>query len=257
MTSDRPPEKLLALQQRFAGHLRDPDGVAAPEGLEERRLAIYRRLFFNNLNNLFARNFPVIRKLFDQTAWDAIIRDFMIVHRSTTPLFTEIGSEFVNYLQNTRKAEADDPPWLAELAHWEYLETCVRLAEADPQAVQVTTEPDLLEGIPVANPTLRMARYAWPVNRISPDYRPSQPEPEPLLLAVWRHRNDRVGFMKLNTLAAHLIDRIQSADGQTGRSLLETIAEQIAQPAPKVIAAGRDLLESLHQREVLLGSRAS
>lgn len=254
MSGNRPPEKLLALQQRFAGHLRDPDGVAAPEGLEERRLAIYRRLFFNNLNNLFARNFPVIRKLFDQSAWDAVIRDFMIAHRPTTPLFTEIGSEFVDYLQNTRKA-ADDPPWLAELAHWEYLETCVRLAEADPQAVQVTTEPDLLEGIPVANPTLRLARYAWPVNRIGPNYRPSQPEPEPLLLAVWRHRNDRVGFMKLNTLAAHLIDRIQSADGQTGRSLLETIAEQIAQPAPKVIAAGRDLLESLQQREVLLGSR--
>jgi uncharacterized protein len=132
----------------------------------------------------------------------------------------------------------------------------VRLAEADPQAVPVAADTRLLEGIPVANPTLRLAQYAWPVNRIGPEYRPQQPESGPLLLAVWRLCNDRVRFMKLNALAAHLIARIQAADNQTGRRLLETIADQIAQPAPQVIAAGQDLLDNLHQREVLLGSRA-
>ncbi|MEN1729203.1 MAG: DNA-binding domain-containing protein, partial [Pseudomonadota bacterium] len=67
--NEKAPERLLELQRRFAGHLRDPDNVPPPEGIEDRRLAIYRRLFFNNLSNLFARNFPVIRKLTEDDDW--------------------------------------------------------------------------------------------------------------------------------------------------------------------------------------------
>jgi len=40
-------------QYAFAAHLRDPDNVPAPEGIEERRMAVYRELFFNNLFSRF------------------------------------------------------------------------------------------------------------------------------------------------------------------------------------------------------------
>jgi len=42
-------------QYAFAAHIRDPENTVAPEGIEDRRIAIYRTLFFNNLNNLLAR----------------------------------------------------------------------------------------------------------------------------------------------------------------------------------------------------------
>jgi hypothetical protein len=35
-------------QYEFAAHIRDPEKNAAPPGIEDRRLAIYRDLFFNN-----------------------------------------------------------------------------------------------------------------------------------------------------------------------------------------------------------------
>jgi uncharacterized protein len=252
---EQPPKRMLEAQRRFADHLRDPQGKAAPEGIEVRRIAVYRRLFFNNLRNLFARNFPVIRKLYGDSDWDTIIRDFMIHHRPSTPLFTEIGQEFVDYLENTRDAGHDDPPWLAELAHWEYLETTVRLHAADIDAVEVASETDLLDHCPVLNPTLAIGQYQWPVHRIGPDFRPDTPESSPVLLATYRRRDDKVAFMKINALTAHLLSNLQSADHQPGRSVLESIAEDINQPAEQVIESGTQLLTTLHHRQIILGSR--
>ena len=39
-------------QYEFAAHLRDPENVPAPDGIEDRRMGIYRELFYNNLNIL-------------------------------------------------------------------------------------------------------------------------------------------------------------------------------------------------------------
>ncbi|MEM7054836.1 MAG: putative DNA-binding domain-containing protein, partial [Pseudomonadota bacterium] len=93
-----PPERLAALQKQFADHIRDPDAHPAPAGIEERRLVIYRRLFFNNLSNLFGKNFPRVRAIVDNERWKEMIRAFMDLHRSTTPLFPELGREFVRFL---------------------------------------------------------------------------------------------------------------------------------------------------------------
>ena len=37
-------------QLQFANHLRNPDRFPAPQGIEERRLLVYRDLFFNNIS---------------------------------------------------------------------------------------------------------------------------------------------------------------------------------------------------------------
>jgi len=39
-------------QRRLTAHLRDPEANPAPEGVEDRRLGIYRRLVFGNLSRL-------------------------------------------------------------------------------------------------------------------------------------------------------------------------------------------------------------
>ena len=60
MSSDTAPEALARLQTSFAAHIRDPQNVAAPEGIEDRRMSVYRNLFFNNICNLLSSNFPVL-----------------------------------------------------------------------------------------------------------------------------------------------------------------------------------------------------
>ena len=43
------PERLNRLQMEFAAHIRDPENHAAPGGIEDRRLKIYSKLFFSNM----------------------------------------------------------------------------------------------------------------------------------------------------------------------------------------------------------------
>ena len=113
------PEALRAQQFALAAHIRDPAGHAPPPDIEDRRMAIYRELFFNSLQGLLAANFPVIRKLLGSEGWEALVRDFYREYRCRTPLFTEVSREFIQYLQLRAEAGRGDPPRLLELAHYE------------------------------------------------------------------------------------------------------------------------------------------
>lgn len=252
--ADTPPERLVEMQRRFAGHIRDPQAAPAPDGLEDRRLAIYRRLFFGNLDNLFAKNFPVLRAILDDARWKALIRRFMIEHRPSTPMFTEIGREFVRFLDAT--GIEDLPPFAPELAHWEYLETRVRLAEADPNAVAADAAGDLLAGCPVLNPTLEIAQYRWPVHEIGPERQPETPPDQPTILAVWRRSNDRSGFLRVNQVTARLLALTGQQPELVGRKLLEAIAVEMGALEPEaIVRSGHDMLRRLLEREVILGTR--
>lgn len=252
MKDPKPPARLLETQRSLTAFLRDPESAEPPPGVEARRLAIYQRLFFNNLSNLFRRNFPVVRRLHSDDAWNAMIRDFMRHHRPHTPLFTEIGEEFIAYLEHTRVPQESDPAWLPQLAHWEYQETLARLDPADPNSVEFNQQANLLDELPIINPTLRLAHYQWPVHQIGPKFLPDQPAP--CWLAVWRCRDDEVRFMKINALTARLIESLAAADeNSTTATCLAGIAGELGQPEHKVLKAGGRLLDSLRQREVVLG----
>ena len=98
------------LQARFTAHLRDPQGATPPAGVEPRRVAVYARLLFNNIDALLSKCFPVLRAITSEADWQALVRDFLAEHRSRTPLFPRIPQEFAHYLANARGG-CDDPPY--------------------------------------------------------------------------------------------------------------------------------------------------
>ena len=112
-------------------YIRDPDANPLPDGIPPRRMAIYTELFFNNINDQLSGNFPVLRQITNDHHWRALVRDFMRRHRSTTPLFTAVGQEFLDYLQHEREPAADDWPFMLELAHYEYVELAVAIGDDD------------------------------------------------------------------------------------------------------------------------------
>lgn len=246
-----PPERLAALQKRFADHIRDPSGHPAPEGVEERRLAIYRRLFFNNLSNLFARNFSIVRRIVPDEHWRELIAAFLAEHRSTTPLFPEIGREFVRFLADHPERH-EQWPWLAELAHWQFLNTVVRNAEDDPADVFLATDGDPVDGRPRLNPTLQLAAYRWPVHAIRAD-RPA-PKAASTVLAVWRNADDRLERLQINAVTARVLELLKEDPACTGRLALERIAAELSHRDPAaLIEHGRTLLSDLQTRGLILG----
>jgi len=243
-------------QLELANYLRDPDHRPSPSDIEPRRLAIYRDLIFNNVESLLAGNFPVTRNILGEEAWRAIIRDFFIRHRATTPLFLELAQEFLEYLQDEREETPRDPPFLLELCHYEWVELAVHTSDEKTNADGADPNGDLLHGCPIVSPLAWNLSYRFPVHRISPDFQPSEPDPEPIHLVVYRNRQDGIEFLEINAVTQRLLQLLQENPDWTGLRVMTRISEELQHPRPKqVITAGNQLLDDLRDRNIILGAR--
>ena len=119
-----------ATQLDFAAHVRNPDANPVPTDVESRRMAIYVELVFNNIDKFLSTTFRVTAAILGPDRWRARVRDFIDRHTSTTPFFQEIPQEFLAYLDAEGRQE-DDPPFLLELAHYEWVELAVDLDDAE------------------------------------------------------------------------------------------------------------------------------
>ncbi|MFC3549914.1 DUF2063 domain-containing protein [Lysobacter cavernae] len=245
------PERLRAQQFALTRHLRDPQASPAPAGIEDRRLAIYRDLLFNNIEGLLSGNFPVICKLLGETRWKALVRDFYRDHRCHTPLFPEIAREFLRYLEDRGDA---GPPFLLELAHYEWVELALQIFDVD--AVEADPTGDLLDDAPVLSPLAWPLAYAWPVHRIEPGFQPKQPPASPTLLLLRRETDGQVRFSELSPLAFRLVQRLHESPGSSGRQHLHALAAEAgSNDNAAFVEQGHTLLEQMRGSGVVLGTR--
>ncbi len=253
--AERP--KFQEQQYAFAAHIRDPQNVPAPAGIEERRMAIYRELFFNNLNSLLSNMFPVLTKLHSNEHWRRLVRKFMQRHQATTPYFLQLPAEFLDFLQNEYEPGPDDFPFLAELAHYEYIELALSISEETNDPDGVDPEGDLLAGVPVKSTLAWIYAYEYPVHRISTDFLPDAPAAQPVYLAVYRDNTDKVGFLELNAVTAGLLNAIGENDaGDSGEALLRRLAAEINFPDPDAfIAHGLGAMQEMRSLDILTGAR--
>jgi len=259
MTSVAPPDAALRAQQdALAAHIRDPENVAAPAGVEERRLKIYRELFFNNVEGLLAGNFPVLRRIYGDDGWRTLIRAFYRDHDCHTPLFTELAREFLRYLDERAASDAgqDDPPWLRELAHYEWVELALQISEARLEDIAFDPDGDLLAGEPVVSPLAWPLAYAWPVHRIGPDFRPDVAPDTPTLLMLRREADGTVSFHALTPLTFRLLQRLEEAPDLSGREQLVALAAEAgATDVDAFVADGAALLARMREEGTVPGIR--
>lgn len=244
-------------QYAFAAHIRDPANTIAPPGIEDRRMAIYRDLFFNNLYNLLGTFFPVIRKILTDNQWRHAIREFMRVHRAKTPYFLQLPEEFLAFLQEEYTSLDDDYPFLSELAHYEYAELALRVAEDVSEPDGINPQGDFLAGIPVKSELAWAFAYRFPVHRISVDYQPKEVPEQPTWLVVYRRSNDTVGFLEQNAVTAALLEAIENnPQEENGESILRSLAVRIGYADPDaLIEHGVAALQEMRQLEILVGTR--
>ena len=244
-------------QYAFAAHIRDPENVAAPDGIEPRRMAIYRKLFFNNLYNLLGTFFPVLRKIHSDDQWHRFVRGFMQHHQAQTPYFLQLPEEFLDYLQNKFESSDDDFPFLLELAHYEYAELALSVSEDETDLSGVDPNGDLLANAPVKSALAWSYAYHYAVHRISPGSLPTGPEDHPVYLALYRGSDGDVGFLELNAITAALLDAIEfNEDRLSGEQLLRALADKIDYPdADALVAHGAEALLEMRQLEILSGTR--
>ena len=253
MSSER---RLEELQRRFAAHLRDPTTAPAPEGIEQRRLQVYRELFFDNVSGLLAGTFPVLHTTLGADRWARLVRDFYRDHHCRTPLFLEVPREFVDYLADQREAQPGDAPFLYELAHYEWVELALAIDEQDLASVVADRSGDLLAGVPVLSPLAWPLAYRFAVHELGPEYQPDEPPAQPSFYIARRDRRDVVGFMRVNAVTLRLVERLQQDPQRTGLAHLEALAGELPQLArDSVLSGGAAALREMLDADVVLGTR--
>jgi hypothetical protein len=244
-------------QYAFAAHLRDPANVPPPAGIEDRRLAIYRSLFFNNLYNLLGTMFPVLKKIHTDDRWRYLIRQFMKQHKAETPYFLKLPEEFLAFLQDEFEPDSNDFDFLTELARYEYAELALSVATLDNDLSNIDAEGDLLSAIPVKSELAWTYAYRYPVHRISPDFLPARPTEQPVYLSIYRGSDDKVRFLELNAVTAALLEAIaNNSENMNGEELLQALAETIHYPdVGALLQHGAAAMQQMRQFEILIGTR--
>lgn len=241
-------------QFEFTANIRDPENTQTPDGVEERRMKIYRELFYNNIEGFISSTFPVLKSIYSEHNWHAMVRDFFIKHRCQTPLFLEVSQEFLSYLQSERKPQAEDPAFLLELAHYEWLELALMITDEELKIEKTDPNGDLLQNHPVISPLAISLSYQFPVHKIGVDFMPDSCPPEASHLIVYRNRNDKIEFMEVNPVTARLMQLLNENENQNGQQALQQIATELQSDDPDfIISAGHQALQELQQQGILLG----
>ena len=244
------------IQKEFAAHLRDPEHAPAPSDLEDRRMDIYRGLFYRNIQNFVANAFPVLRKLYNNDNWHKMVKEFFANHQSKTPYFKDISYEFLLYLQNERESQPEDPAFIKELAHYEWIEIHLTFLDIEPDLTNIDVTGNLLKGVPVLSPLAQLHSYNYPVHKIKPSFQPEHPSEQPTFLMIYRNNEDKVGFMELNPITAMLVGLIENNETKTGQELLDEIVKTINHPNPEIVyEGGEKTLIQLLANDILLGTK--
>lgn len=238
------PEKLQSFQQEYALYLRDPKNTKRPTGVPARESKIYEELLFNNICGFIDACFPVAKTLFTEKRWKKFCRSFFRDWQSHTPYFSKIPEQFVKFIQS-KHTELRVPGYLPDLLHYEWLELEVETA-VDAKNGTISSRRISL------NPSVRYARYHWPVHQISKTYRPRKAVPTVLL--VHRDSNDEVKFLEINEITAQLLD-ILAAGAKTGNEAIKHLSKRLGYASPEpLLIHGHTLLADLLKQEILQGN---
>ena len=243
-------------QYEFTAHIRDPEKNPKPEGIEDRRMAIYRELLFNNIEGFIASGFPIIRKIYNDENWHNMIRDFFSRHKSHSPYFLEISQEFIDYLQNERVPQSEDPAGLIELAHYEWVELALHVSDENISMDNIDANGDLLKQRPVFSPLAWPLVYQFPVHTMGPENLPDEAPEQATYLVVYRNRNDEVQFLEINPVSARLIGLLQDNESYNGVDAIEHIIKEMNHPNPDIVRqGGLHALQELQQYGIILGTQ--
>ncbi|WP_333607733.1 HvfC family RiPP maturation protein [Arsukibacterium sp.] len=244
-------------QLMFANYIRSPDTQPPPEGIASERLQVYRELFFNNVCNFINNAFPVLARIYHSTPqyqaqWQALQQQFFSQYPCQSPYFLHIAEQFVDFVQNS-PLQGQHPPFLAELAHYEWAELYVGTVKDSTEQPALTLAE--LQQVPLAlSERAMLAAYRFPVQRLAEDFQPDTAD-EPSFFLIYRNAEDNVVFVNLNQASLLLLHHLSEAAGLTFNQLLQRMYPLLPQLSPAQIQVAADtLLTDLAEKGVIVSA---
>jgi hypothetical protein len=237
-------------QASFASYIRNPEKNPLPIGVKPERMAMYRELFFNNIEGFLTANFPVLYSLFSEKDWLHLVQDFFENHVCETPHFSEIPEEFLAYLQNERQ-NPTDLPFLFELAHYEWIEMALSISHETFDSLPLE---NLSNAKLKLSPLACVLAYQFPVQKICSEFMPVKSE-QPTFLVVYRNENDMVQFLEITPLTFQLLQLVEYFPEQTTDSYFAKLAEFVPTISTEILEEkGLEILEDFVKRGVIVSA---
>ena len=254
MTSNDEPA-FKAAQRAFARHLRAPAEFPAPT-LPEDRLAVYRYAVRHNIAEFLANNYPRLKDVMTEDAWRTLVDDYLAHHPAHTAAFARLPGEFLQFLGTCQK-HPDHPPFMEELAHFEWLENHLCCDERMlPDPASLDRDGDLLCEEIIVNPVHVLVTYQFPVHVIDTTFNPSDAPSRPTHLAAFRDRNFNFAVLDLNPLSRELFEAVSAPGAPPARALLADFANRLGHTSSEaVMRGGAEILSRMRERELILGTR--
>lgn len=237
-------------QAEFAAYIRNPEKNSLPKGVKPERMAMYRELFFNNIDGFLTSTFPVLYSLLSEQNWTELVQDFFENHACKTPHFSEIPEEFLTYLQNTRQ-NSMDLPFLFELAHYEWVEMALSISFSESKPMQLG---DLTQTKLKLSSLACVLAYQFPVQKICVEFMPLESE-KPTFLVVYRNENDVMQFLEITPLTFQLLQLIENSPEKFAENYfaeLEEVAPSIS--AETLNEKGFEILVDFVNRGVIVAA---
>jgi hypothetical protein len=243
-------------QMQFAANIRNPKGSSRPERVASRRMRVYQQIVFANIESALSNCFPVAKRMIGKRHWTKLVRGFFVHHQSHSPLFRQIPEEFLSYLQQVHQWTdiPSLPAYFVSLAHYEWVELEVASSEAMVDRASIDPQGDLLSGVIVMTPNLKLLTYNYPVHQISPRHRPETALSSPVYLAVYRNTNDEVRFIEINQITYALLSALAS-QSLSGSEVLTQMANEMQYPLEQLTVFGLPILQDLLHQDLILGTR--
>jgi hypothetical protein len=236
-------------QAGFTAYIKAPLHHPMPADVKPERMAMYAELIFNNVESFLSNTFPVLKKILANAQWRQLVRDFFSQHSSKTPYFSDIPQEFLAYCQDERN-NPDDYPFLLELAHYEWVEMAVAIAQ-DELVINQDVD-DLLNKHMRLSPLAWLLAYQYPVQHISPDFLPTKVPVQPTFLVVYRNQADDVKFIAINPITYRLLTLIQEKPGLVAVDYLQQIAAESGHVNTEILmAGGLQILKAFAEKNII------
>lgn len=250
------------LQQQLTAHIRNPKqnsyNPKDETAIEPRRLKIYEELFFNNLHDFFSQLFPVCKTVLGEQRWAELIREYLIKHQSQTPLFHELAGEFLDFMHNEFTPLENDPDFLMELAHYEWVELALTVSEESGFVINEDNKPQSpidLDTRYQLSPLAWPLAYEWPVHKISKDFQPTEKPIEVTTLLMYRSaesshaqntpQREKVCFMEMSPLLYQWINQLENFT--TAKKALIEVTQQTQMDESALIGFAQQSLAEFEQ----------
>lgn len=209
-------------------------------------MAIYKRLFFDNIESFCARTFKSFRAIVDDDQWHALVRSFIKHHRSETPYFREIPSEFLQFLSD-RGELGERYPYIVEMCHFDLVRGDLYFA---PNSIAKSGRLTDAETRIQLSPLVRLLSYQWPVHQINETFDVSKTPSGTTWLIAFLNRRGRVEYLETNPRTVRMLELLQHS--RSCRELLQELAEELETKFDSINEQGFEMLKTFVRSGVVV-----